>query len=90
MNDVNCGSNATQRPYLIPHTAAQAARAMADNHAANVLPAIREIAASGASLRQIAAELNRRDVKTTRGGPWYATTVRNMLAREAKIEGAAT
>lgn len=48
-------------------------------HAANVLPVIRQIAADGASLRQIAEELNTRRIKTARGGLWYATTVRNIL-----------
>ena len=51
-------------------------------HAANVLPVIRQIAAGGASLRQIADELNTRGIKTARGGLWYAATVRNMFARQ--------
>ena len=29
----------------------------------------------------IAAELNARGILTARGGQWYATTVRNLLAR---------
>ena len=53
----------------------------ADQHAANVLPVIRQIAARGASLRQIADELNTRGIKTARGGLWYATTVRNVEDR---------
>jgi len=55
-------------------------------HAANVLPIIRQIAAGGASLRQIADELNARGIKTARGGLWYAGTVRNIMARENGIE----
>ena len=51
-------------------------------HAANVLPVIRQIAAGGASLRQIADELNTRGIKTARGGLWYAGTVRNITARD--------
>ena len=58
----------------------------ADQHAANVLPVIRQIAARGASLRQIADELNTRGIKTARGGLWYAATVRNVMAREIEIE----
>ena len=54
-------------------------------HAANVLPVIRQIAAGGGSLRQIADELNARGIKTARGGLWYAGTVRNVLAREDAI-----
>lgn len=55
-------------------------------HAANVLPIIRQISAGGTSLRQIADELNTRGIKTARGGLWYATTVRNIMARENEIE----
>ena len=62
---------------------------IADQHAANVLPVIRQIAAGGASLRQIADELNARGAKTARGGLWYAATVRNLMAREKEIEAQA-
>jgi len=56
--------------------------AAADNHAANVLPIIREIRKAGAStLREIANALNARGVATARGGRWYAMTVSNVLAR---------
>jgi DNA invertase Pin-like site-specific DNA recombinase len=56
--------------------------AAADNHAANVLPIIREIRKAGATtLREIANALNARGVQTARGGQWYATTVNNVLAR---------
>ena len=56
--------------------------AAADNHAANVLPIIREIRKAGATtLREIANALNARGVRTARGGQWYATTVNNVLAR---------
>lgn len=61
----------------------------ADQHAANVLPIIRQIAAGGASLRQIADELNARGIKTARGGLWYAATVRNIMARQNEIEAKA-
>ena len=51
-------------------------RVAADNHAANVLPIIREIKKAGATtLRQIAVALNARGVATARGGRWYAMTV---------------
>ena len=58
-------------------------------HAANVLPIIRQIAAGGASLRKIADELNDRGITTARGGLWYASTVRNIMARDNKIEALA-
>lgn len=55
----------------------------ADFHAAKVLPAIRQIQASGAStLRAIADALNARGIQTARGGRWHAATVKNVLARQ--------
>uniref|UniRef100_UPI0026021C27 recombinase family protein n=1 Tax=uncultured Roseobacter sp. TaxID=114847 RepID=UPI0026021C27 len=58
---------------------AAAAKARALAHAENVLPVVEQIRAGGASLRQIAAELNARGIKTARGGKWYATTVSNVI-----------
>jgi DNA invertase Pin-like site-specific DNA recombinase len=57
--------------------------AQADAFAANVLPIIEQIRASGAtSLRQIAAALNARGITTARGGTlWEAASVRNILNR---------
>jgi DNA invertase Pin-like site-specific DNA recombinase len=61
--------------------ALETTEAAADNHAANVLPIIREIRKAGATtLREIAEALNARGVATARGGQWYAMTVRNVLA----------
>ncbi|WP_116598998.1 recombinase family protein [Primorskyibacter marinus] len=65
----------------------QTRKAKADFHAANVLPLIHAIQARGASLRQIAGELNERGVKTARGGQWHAMTVRNVLTRNALSAG---
>ncbi|MCX8228017.1 MAG: recombinase family protein, partial [Sulfitobacter sp.] len=48
-------------------------------HLVNVLPVVEQIRAGSASLRQVAAELNARGIKTARGGKWHATTVRNIL-----------
>lgn len=59
-------------------------RAAADAFAANVLPIVRQIQAAGATTgRAIAAALNARGIRTARGGAWYDSTVRNLLAREA-------
>ena len=66
-----------QRQAARKGAAVNRARALA--HAENVLPVIEQIRAGGASLRQIAAELNARGIKTARGGKWHATTVRNIL-----------
>src|ERR1700683_3273963 len=57
-------------------------RKAADAFAANVLPIVRQIQASGATtFRAIAAALNNRGIRTARGGAWHDSTVRNLLAR---------
>ena len=57
-------------------------RAAADAFAANVLPIVRQIQASGAATRRaVAATLNARGIRTARGGTWHDSTVRNLLAR---------
>jgi DNA invertase Pin-like site-specific DNA recombinase len=57
-------------------------RAVADQFAANVLPILREIQASGlTTLRDIAGALNARGIRTARGGAWHSSTVRNLLLR---------
>ena len=73
-----------QRRAARKGAAVNKARALA--HAENVLPVIEQIRAGGASLRQIAAELNARSIKTARGGKWHATTVRNILTVESGAE----
>ena len=66
--------------------AADANRAAADAFAANVLPIIRQIEASGVrGHRAISAALNARGVRTARGGDWHPTTVRNLMAREVGV-----
>jgi DNA invertase Pin-like site-specific DNA recombinase len=59
-----------------------AQKVAADANAANVLPIIRSLQASGlTTLAQIAHALNMRGVRTVRGGEWHASTVRNILLR---------
>jgi DNA invertase Pin-like site-specific DNA recombinase len=59
-------------------------QAAANSFAANVLPVIRQIKASGAAtFRAIAEALNAREIPSPHGGEWHATTVRNILNREA-------
>jgi DNA invertase Pin-like site-specific DNA recombinase len=56
---------------------------VADAFAANVLPIIRRIEATGTSgSRAIAAALNERRVRTARGGMWHPTTVRAVMGRD--------
>ncbi len=58
-------------------------RTAADAFAANVLPIVRQIQASGATTgRAIAEALNARGIRTARGGAWHDSTVRNLLARD--------
>ncbi|MGZ5694588.1 MAG: hypothetical protein ACXWII_24635 [Burkholderiales bacterium] len=58
--------------------AATSIKALADLHAANVLPIIYEIQRTGAtSLHRIADALNARGISTPRGARWY---VSNLLA----------
>ena len=55
----------------------------ADRFAANVLPVIASIRASGITSHAAVAEaLNNHGISTARGGAWHATTVRRLLARK--------
>jgi hypothetical protein len=55
---------------------------LADARAADVLPSIRALQASGAvSLRAIAKGLNEQAVPAARGGQWSATQVMQVLRR---------
>jgi DNA invertase Pin-like site-specific DNA recombinase len=57
-------------------------KADADTFAADTLTTIADIRANGATtLREIADELNAREILTARGGQWHACTVRNVLNR---------
>ena len=61
---------------------AAANKANADRFAANIIPIIREIQASGVTtLRGVARALNARGVQTARGAPWSAETVSGILKR---------
>jgi DNA invertase Pin-like site-specific DNA recombinase len=52
--------------------------------AANVVPIIEQIKASGVTAYQgIAEALNARGIHSPRGGNWHASSVRNILLREA-------
>jgi hypothetical protein len=63
--------------------AAKAVSERADARAADVMPSINQLRASGAtSLRAIAAGLNEQNIPTARGrGQWSATQVMNVLRR---------
>ncbi|MCZ8546315.1 recombinase family protein [Mesorhizobium qingshengii] len=57
----------------------------ADAFAENVIPIIRDIRATGASLRQTAAALNARGIATARGGTWTAVQVTDIVNRDARL-----
>ena len=60
-------------------------RAAADRFAGNILPMVREIQAAGrTSLREVAATLNARGIRSARGGRWGSSSVRNLLLRVSK------
>ena len=61
-----------------------ASRALALSFDANVLPLIHDIRGrGGATLREVALELNARGVPTRKGGRWHASSVKLILDREA-------
>ena len=61
-----------------------ATKAQADQFAANLMPLLRQLQASGIkTVRALADELNRRGVRTARGGMWHPATVHGLLHREA-------
>jgi DNA invertase Pin-like site-specific DNA recombinase len=65
---------------------ADANRIAADRFAANVIPIIREIRASGIdTMRGIARALNARGVQTARGGTWTPVQVGAILRRTESI-----
>jgi DNA invertase Pin-like site-specific DNA recombinase len=63
----------------------EAARKVADDHAAKVMDTIIPLKEAGRTLQQIADTLNKSGVLTSRGGQWYPTTVSNILKRVAAV-----
>jgi DNA invertase Pin-like site-specific DNA recombinase len=59
----------------------EAAKALADSHAAKVMDTVLPLKEAGRTLQQIADTLNKSGVQTARGGKWYPSTVKNVLAR---------
>lgn len=64
--------------------AAEVNTAKAQAHANAVFSSVQQLRDSGSSLRQIAEAMNKRGVKTARGGRWHPTTVRNILERDPR------
>lgn len=59
-------------------------RGRADEFAMRMLPILRGY--QGSTLMEIAEELNASGVKTSRGGSWYPTTVRNLMHRIERLQ----
>jgi DNA invertase Pin-like site-specific DNA recombinase len=67
-----------------------ASQEAAERFAADVVPIIKQIQASGvSSLRGVARALTARAVKTARGGQWTARAVINVLERDRPFEASA-
>jgi DNA invertase Pin-like site-specific DNA recombinase len=67
-------------------TLARQNAAKAQEQARKLKPVIREIRQAGhATVREIMGELNRRSIKTSRGGNWHPQTVSVLLQRIGKI-----
>jgi DNA invertase Pin-like site-specific DNA recombinase len=61
-----------------------AQRTAALTRARDLSETLQDVQAAGITkLSEMAAELNRRGIKTARGGQWHASSVRNVLARLA-------
>jgi DNA invertase Pin-like site-specific DNA recombinase len=58
-------------------------KAKADVYAASMLPLIQPLRANGASLREIAAELDAKGIPTARGHAWGPSQVADILRRAA-------
>lgn len=62
--------------------AVRALQSLADSHAALLAPEVRELRHEGhRTLRDLAAGMNARSLRTPRGGQWHAASVRNLLVR---------
>ncbi|MGV8988601.1 MAG: recombinase-like helix-turn-helix domain-containing protein [Cypionkella sp.] len=60
----------------------KAVRDNADGFAAGLAPVLEDIRARGhVTLRALAAELDRRGMRTRRGGTWQVSNVRNLIER---------
>ena len=69
-------------PHTRGHNGGAATKRAADARALAMATVISELRAAGITkLSAIAVELNRRQVPTTRGAKWRATTVARLLTR---------
>lgn len=82
------GAAALRRAGKGNSTAVAARKAAVDGRCAELAAEVQEIRKGGArSLREIAAGLNERHVRTTRGGPWHPSGVKRLLERLESLQG---
>src|SRR5271169_4138318 len=80
---VRLGGKRPNQHKVDPALGSAALAQASDEFARRVGPVIAELRQSGMSLRQIAAELTRRGIRTMRGGKWTGMRVRSVLLRGA-------
>lgn len=82
---LGCPNGATHLRQYGNELGVEAIKRGADERASKLAEVIKEIQETGAtSLREIAEELNRMNVRTARGGKWHASSVKNLISRVAK------
>jgi DNA invertase Pin-like site-specific DNA recombinase len=80
---VKLGGTRPNQHRLDPALGRAALRQASMAFAARVAPIAVQLRDNGMSLRQIAGEMSRRGVQTSRGGAWTAAAVRKVLLRAA-------
>ncbi|MCL6683455.1 recombinase family protein [Sphingomonas alba] len=76
------GAAALRRAGKGNSASVKAIKEAADRHANDIAPIIRHLRDQGrVSLRELAAGLNERHIRTPRGGAWHPTSVKNLLNR---------
>lgn len=82
---VKLGGDRGYRPSGAPLEALAGLAAGADRFAEGVMPLLHELQENGVtSLLGMARALNENGIRTSRGGQWHASTVRNVLKRSAR------
>ena len=83
---VKLGGYRAGAPKPDPAASAAARRATQEAYAREVGPVAVDLRTAGLSLRQIAAQLVERDIRTPRGGAWSADAVRTLLAVSDRLK----
>jgi hypothetical protein len=66
---------------------AEATKEAANDTAAALAPIVEKIRKAGhETVKDITAELNRREIPTARGGKWHPTSVQRLLSRQNALD----